>query len=353
MRLTLAQIAALCGGRILQGDPELTLEGFAGLREAKRGDLSFFGSERYLPDLKRTAASAILVPDALPESLRVEGPALVAVPNPSEAFGEIVRRFLPPPREFRPGIHPAAIIDPTARLNREKVCIRAGAVIEAGAEIGDGTEIGAGCVIGENARIGRDCLLHPRVTVYHGCVLGNRVVVHAGAVIGADGFGYQTVDGRHRKIEQAGIAVIEDDVEIGANTTIDRARFGRTVIGEGSKLDNLVMIGHNCVLGKHVIVVAQAGIAGSTRIGDRCIIAAQAGVSGHLEIGPDIVITAQAGVTKNLTTPGHYTGYAARPSREAREQMILARRLPELFARLKALEAHLGVGKTAGKEKNG
>lgn len=336
MEITLAQLAALTRGTILNGEADLLLTGFGGLRESSAGDVSFFGNERFVNDLRRTKASAVLVGQDFTET--VPGVALVACANASAAFAEIVKRFTPPPREFRPGIHPAAVVDPSAGLNRDKVCIGACAVVEAGAEIGDGTEIGAGCFVGAQVKIGRDCLLFPRVTVYDHCVLGDRVRLHSGVTIGADGFGYEFSGGRHQKIEQVGIVQIDNDVEIGANSTVDRARFGRTWIGEGTKIDNLVMIAHNCILGRHVIVVAQAGIAGSTRIGDYCIIAAKAGIAGHLDIAPRITIAGQTAVTRDLTDKGVYMGRPAQLRKDHQTQQVLVRRLPDLFERVKKLE---------------
>ena len=336
MEITLAQLAALSQGTLLSGEPGLKLTGFSGLREAGAGDLSFFGNGRYINDLRRTKAAAVFVPADFAEI--IAGAALIGCDNPSAAFAEVVKRFMPPPREFQPGIHSAAVIDPSARLNRDKVCVGACAVIEAGAEIGDGTEIGAGCFVGAQVKIGRDCRLFPRVTIYDHCVLGDRVRLHSGVVIGAEGFGYEFAGGRHQKIDQIGIVQLDNDVEIGANSTVDRARFGRTWIGEGTKIDNLVMIAHNCVIGRHVIVVAQAGIAGSTRIGDYAVIAAQAGVAGHLDIAAQVTITGRAGVTRDLPEKGAYMGMPVQTVKDYQTQQVLVRKLPELFQRVKKLE---------------
>lgn len=336
MEITLEQLAALTQGTILGGDPQAKLTGFGGLRESGPGDLSFFANERYFNDLRRTKAAAVLVGPEFSEE--IPGVALVSCANASAAFAEVVKRFTPPPRAFRPGIHPSAVIHPDAILAPDQVCIGPCAVIEAGAEIGDGTEIGPGSIVGENVKIGRDCVLHGRVTIYRHCVLGDRVRIHAGAVIGADGFGYEFVNGRHGKIDQVGIVQIDDDVEIGANTTVDRARFGRTRIGEGTKIDNLVMIAHNCVIGRHVIIVAQAGIAGSTRIGDYSVIAAQVGIAGHLDLGPQVTLTAKTGVTRDLPEKGTYMGTPAQLMKTCQLQQVLVRKLPELFDRVKRLE---------------
>jgi UDP-3-O-[3-hydroxymyristoyl] glucosamine N-acyltransferase len=340
VEITLEQLAVMAQGVILRGDPQMLLTGIAALREAGAGDLSFYGNERYINDLRRTRAGAVLVPENTPQD--VCGAALVACVNPSAAFAEVVKRFRTPPREFRPGIHPAAVVHPAARLDPSRVCIGPCAVVEAGVEIGDGTEIGPGCMVGENAKIGRDCVLFAGAVIYHHCLVGDRVRLHSGAVIGSDGFGYEFIGGRHEKIDQVGIVQIDSDVEIGANTTVDRARFGRTWIGEGCKIDNQVQIAHNVVLGRHVIVVAQAGIAGSSRVGDYTVIAAQAGIAGHLEVGPQITIAGKAGVTRDLTEKGVYAGHPVQPMREHQRQQVLVRQLADLAARLKTLEEQAG-----------
>lgn len=336
MEITLEQLTALVQGTLVSGDAQTKLTGFGGLRESGAGDLSFFANERYLNDVRRTRASAVLVPQAFSEP--VPGVALVACANPSAAFAEVVRRFMPPPREFRPGIHPAAVVHPSAKLDPARVSIGACAVVEAEAEIGEGTEIGPGCMVGEKVRIGRDCLLHPRVTVYAHCLLGDRVRLHSGVVIGGDGFGYEFIEGRHRKIDQVGMVQLDDDVEIGANSTVDRARFGRTWIGEGTKIDNLVMIAHNCVIGRHVIIVAQSGVAGSTRVGDYAVIAAQAGIAGHLDVAPGVTIAGRSGVTVDVKEKGIYAGMPVQSFKEYQVQQVLVRKLPDLFERVKRLE---------------
>ncbi len=339
MEITLDQLATLAGGQVDASGSGMVLTGFAALRDARKGDFSFLGNERYLPDLRATKASAVLVPQSFSEI--IPGVALVKVENPSVSFADVVKRFLPPPRIFQPGIHPSAVIDPATRLDPARVCIGPGAIIGASVEIGEGTEIGAGCVLGDAVTIGKNCLLHPRVTLYHHTVLGDRISLHSGVVLGADGFGYEFVDGRHRKIDQVGIVQIDDDVEIGANSTIDRARFGRTWIREGAKIDNQVQIGHNVTIGRHCIIIAQVGIAGSTHVGDYTVIAAQAGLAGHLEIGPQLVIGGRAGVTKSILEKGHYMGFPAAPAAEVRKQWVHIRKIGGLLQRVAALEKKL------------
>jgi UDP-3-O-[3-hydroxymyristoyl] glucosamine N-acyltransferase len=191
--------------------------------------------------------------------------------------------------------------------------------------------------------IGENCELHPNVVIRERCILGNRVTIHSGSVIGSDGFGYEMYEGRHVKIEQVGIVQIEDDVEIGSCTTIDRARFGRTLIGEGTKIDNLVQIGHNCVLGKHCIIVSQTGISGSTRIGNNVTMGGQVGVAGHLVIGDKVMLFAKSGVTKSIPDAGAYTGYPAKPLMEGRKMLTYPARVPELMERIKKLERRLAA----------
>ncbi|HWB01472.1 MAG TPA: UDP-3-O-(3-hydroxymyristoyl)glucosamine N-acyltransferase [Verrucomicrobiales bacterium] len=336
MEISLEQLAALTKGTILSGDGQLMLTGFGGLRESGPGDLSFCANDRFVNDLRKTRASAVLVKTGFAET--IPGVALVACDNALVSFEEVVKCFMPPSREFKPGIHPSAVVHATAKFDPATVCIGPCAVIDEGAVIGDGTDIGAGCFVGEHTIIGQDCILFPRVTIYRHCVLGDRVRLHSGTVIGGDGFGYEFYGGSHQKIDQIGIVQIDNDVEIGANTTIDRARFGRTWIGEGTKIDNQVMIAHNCIIGKHVVIVAQTGIAGSTRIGDYSVIAAQVGVAGHLEIGPQVTITAKAGVTRNLPQKGTYSGHPVYPIKTYQEQQIRTRNLHELFERVRELE---------------
>jgi UDP-3-O-[3-hydroxymyristoyl] glucosamine N-acyltransferase len=200
----------------------------------------------------------------------------------------------------------------------------------------------AGGYVGSGARLGTDCLLHPHAVVQHGCQLGDRVILHSGVVVGSDGFGYDTRDGRHLKIPQSGIVVVENDVEIGANTTIDRARFGRTVIGEGTKIDNLVMIAHNVVIGKHCIVCAQVGIAGSAQIGDYVILAGQAGLVGHIKVGDGAIVGAQTGVSNDIEPGARVVGSPPRPIGEWKRSIVRVDRLAELYNRVKKLEQRAG-----------
>jgi UDP-3-O-[3-hydroxymyristoyl] glucosamine N-acyltransferase len=252
-----------------------------------------------------------------------------------------VLKLAPKAVQFTPGIDQAAVVDPSAKLGRN-VSIQPHAVIEASVAIGDDAVVGAGSYIGHETTIGPSCLIYPNVTIRERTRLGARVIIHSGAVIGADGFGFEFVEGKHKKIAQVGFVQIDDDVEIGANTTIDRARFGRTWIQEGVKIDNLVQIAHNVIIGRNSIIAAQTGISGSTRIGENVMMAGQVGVIGHLTIEDNTVIAAQSGISKDLPG-GAWFGSPAVPLPEAKRQIAWIHRLGKLFDRIKAIEKKLGL----------
>ena len=342
MKITLQELAEMLASPVPAEGAATIITGFASLLEARPGDLSFFSDKRYLQRLAETHASVVLIP---PDWTRLPAGVLgLAVANPSDSFEKIVDRYGFHPTPMVRGVHPTAVVAEGVLADATKVAIGAHAVIESGAQIGEDVEIGAGSYVGHGVIVGPGTKLHANVTVQEGCTLGKNVTLHSGCVIGADGFGYQFVRGRHRKIRQAGIVQIDDDVEIGAGSTIDRARFGRTWIGEGTKIDNLVQIGHNVVLGKHCIVVAGTGIAGSAHLGDYVVIAAQSGVAGHVVIGAQCTIAARGGVTKDLPPgPAQYMGFPAAPAAEEKRRLAATRRLPDLLARVKRLEALHGV----------
>ena len=338
MELTLQEIAELVGGRLdSAADPALRIRGVAALAEAGAGDITFFGNARYLPALKRSAGSAVLVPAEFCEAVP---PALVRVENPSLAFSQVVARFAPDPIRYAPGVHPTAVVGEGVELG-EGVSLQPFVVVEDGARIGAGTVIGSHGHVGKSAVVGRDCQFAPRVTVGHGCRVGDRVILHSGVVLGSDGFGFEFSGGRHVKIPQIGIVQVDNDVEIGANTTVDRARFGRTWIGEGTKIDNLVQIAHNVTIGKHCLIVSQAGISGSTRLGNYVTVAGQSGIVGHIEIADGAIIAAQSGVSKGVAAKEVVWGTPAMPMQEAKELNAWIRRLPKLGDRLKRLEQAL------------
>jgi len=326
----------------LTGDPELLIKGAASLMEAAEGDISFFGDVRYLVPLRKTRASAVFVPADFSETIPQ---AQIRVSNPAKAFEQIVLKLAPEPVRFEAGIHPSAVVDPSAKIGKG-VSIQPKAVIAPGVSIGANTVIGAGCYIGHETVIGEDSLIYPNVTIRERTIVGARVIIHSGAVIGADGFGFEMIDGRYVKIPQLGFVQIDDDVEIGANSTIDRGRFGRTWIQKGAKIDNLVQIAHNVVIGEHTVLAAQVGIAGSTRVGKYVVMAGQVGLVGHIEIADKVVIAAQAGVSKNLSE-GTWFMTPAVPLPKAKEQLAWLHRLGKLYARVKALED----GKKSGEEK--
>jgi UDP-3-O-[3-hydroxymyristoyl] glucosamine N-acyltransferase len=334
---TLQELAALCGGE-LRGDPTEKISGAAALSEAVAGEITFYADPRYRARLRKTRASAIFVPLDFCEQTAA---AQLRVENPSKAFEQVVLKLAPKPISFAPGIHPRAVVDPTAKLGNG-VSIQPHAVIESRAAIGDNTMIGANTYVGHESIIGESCLIYPNVTIRERTRIGAHVIIHSGAVIGADGFGFELVDGRYKKIPQIGIVQIDDDVEIGANTTIDRARFGRTWIQEGVKIDNLVQIAHNVIVGKNSVIAAQTGISGSTRVGEKVMMAGQVGVIGHLTINDNTIIAAQSGISKDLPG-GAWFGSPAVPLPEAKRQIAWIHRLGKLFDRVKALEKKLGL----------
>ena len=337
MTLTLQELATTSGGK-LAGDPSLQITGAASLAEATPGEISFFADRKYIGLLRKTRASAVFVPPDFAEPIT---PAQIRVSNPTKAFEQVVLKFAPKPITFAPGIHPTAVVNASVQLG-QRVSIQPYAVIEAGTRIGDDTIVGAGSYIGHETTIGAACLIYPRVTIRERTRIGSRVIIHSGAVIGADGFGFEMVDGRQQKIQQFGMVQIDDDVEIGANTTVDRARFGRTWIQEGVKIDNLVQIAHNVVIGKNSVIAAQTGISGSTRVGERVAMAGQVGIVGHIEIADGSMIAAQSGVSKSIPG-GVWFGYPAAPIAEAKQQIAWLRRLGKLFARVKEIEKKLGL----------
>jgi UDP-3-O-[3-hydroxymyristoyl] glucosamine N-acyltransferase len=331
--MTAAQIAAHVQGQVV-GDGSIVLEGFATTDSAKPGDLTFAENQDYFTRAEQSAASAILVVGNY-SSRKV----LIRVPRARVAFAKVLGLFAPQ-TQFAPGVHPSAVIDATAEVH-PSAHVGPHCVIEEGAKIGAhsvlqaGNHIGADCSIGESAR------LFPNVVLYARTQVGSRVIVDAGTVVGADGFGYVVDQGAHRKVPQIGNVVIHDDVEIGANVTIDRGALGSTVIGKGTKIDNLVQIGHNVVIGEHCIVVAQVGIAGSTKLGSHVTLAGQVGVAGHLQIGNDVTVAAQAGVMNNIPDGEKWLGAPAQPDRQMKRIFIAMQRLPELLQRVSELEKRL------------
>ena len=332
--MRLREAAERVGGWVAPENYEKPVQGVASLDDAANGDISFFGDPRYLKALRKSRATAVLVPHGFAEEVQ---PARIWVNNPAEAFAKLLEIFSPPPIPFVPGIHPTAVVASDAGIGVD-VTIQAFAVVEGGARIGARTVIGSHSYIGHHAVLGDDCRVYPHVTVRERSVIGNRVILHPGAVIGSDGFGFEIRDGRQQKIPQTGIVQIDDDVEIGANSTVDRARFGRTWIQRGAKIDNLVQIAHNVTIGEHSVLCAQVGISGSVRIGSYATLAGKVGVSGHIEIGDGAIVAAMAGITKSVQPREVLCGLPAKPIGEYKENYVLLRNIHKLYARVKKLE---------------
>ena len=338
--LTTGELAAKLGAE-LEGDAAAEVSGVADLKTARPGQLSFAGSPRYLASVAASEATAVIVPKGA--AIASPRPVLLRVADVDRAFAAACALFAPPPVVMPRGAHPLAWVSPEAKLG-EGVSIGAFAVVEAGAEIGDGATLYPQTYVGHAAKLGKGCLLYPFASVRDRCVLGDRVILHNGAVIGSDGFGYAVdAKGVRTKIPQTGIVVLEDDVEIGANATVDRARFGETRVGQGTKVDNLVMIAHNCVIGENSVLCSQVGMAGTTTLGKRVICAGQAGLAGHLTVGDDAVIGAQAGVPSDLAGGQMYLGAPAVPRLEFGKSLAHVTGIPKLKEKVKNLEARLAA----------
>ena len=330
---SLREIARRFGGEIA-GDPEFEVRGVATLENAGPDRIAFLANARYLPQLKATRAGAVILGEPARAATRL--PRIVCA-NPYAYFARVSALFHPEPAP-RPGAHATAVIDGSARVAADAQ-VGPCAVIESGAYIGPGCIIGAGCIIGEGAAIGAGTRLYPNVTVYHGCVIGARVILHSGVVIGADGFGIAMERGRWVKVPQVGRVVIADDVEIGANTTVDRGALDDTVIEEGVKLDNQIQVAHNVRIGAHTAIAACTGIAGSARIGKNCRIGGASGIAGHITIADGVEISTYTLITKSIDRPGIYTGaYAFEPHRDWLRNAAQLRHLAELAQRVRKLE---------------
>jgi UDP-3-O-[3-hydroxymyristoyl] glucosamine N-acyltransferase len=331
MSFTAAQIAEKLQGE-LAGDGSVQITGLAPADRARPGDLTFAENATYFAAAEQSQAAAILVSGPFTSSSKV----LIRVPNARVALARVLPVFFPPEEHPR-GIHPSAVIadsaqvDPTAHIGPH--CV-----------LGDRVRVGARSVLmgGNDLRadcqLGDDVCLFPNVVLYRQTHLGHRVTIHAGTVIGSDGFGYVLDEGRHRKMLQLGNVVIHDDVEIGANAAIDRGTLGSTVIGEGTKIDNLVHVAHNVVMGRHCIVMGQVGFAGSTRLGDYVVVASQSGIADHLKVGNQAMIGAKSGVMRDIPDGGRVLGIPAAPDKQAKRQMIAMQHLPELLHRMRDLE---------------
>lgn len=342
MNLTASDIAALAQGD-LRGDGATPLFAAAPLEKACEADLSFLADAALAPAALASGAGCLLAPRGAEEALKDFKGTVVFTKNPKYAFMLALRRF---ETVMRPqpgaGAHASAIVSPSAKIAGD-ASIGPCSVIEDGASVSSGAVIGAQCYIGRTAKIGASTRLYPGVKIMDGCEIGSRCILHAGVVIGSDGYGYVSPSGVHEKIPQIGRVIVENSVEIGANTAIDRAALETTLIGEGTKIDNLVHIAHNVQIGKHCLILAQAAIAGSSVIGDRAIIAGQAGVSDHLTIGENTVVMGKTGVMANLGPNQIVFGHTARPRLQAMKIEALLGKLPEMHRALNKIKKQLGI----------
>lgn len=323
--MTVAEIAKKIGG-VLEGDGTAEVTGLAGILEAQAGDITFLANPRYASAVAKTKAAAIIVNENWTGSCPC---SVIRVKSADKAFSTAASMLGSRPVEHKPGVHPTAIIADDVELSKD-VCIGPHCVLEAGVKVGKRSVLCAGCYLGHGTVMGEDCKLYPYVTTREHTKIGDRVIIHNGAVIGSDGFGYFQEGGVWKKISQVGIVEIGNDVEIGANVTVDRARFGKTVIGNGVKIDNLVQIAHNVKIGDNTAMAAQVGISGSTTIGKNVQLGGQAGVAGHLTIGDNSVVGGQAGVLKDVAPGTFVSGYPAMPHDKAKKMHAHIMRLPEL-----------------------
>ncbi len=337
MKINIREIASLINGT-LSGDSNLDIYNVAKIEDAQNGELTFL----YLPSFEKyfatTKASAIIVKTGFSKSRN--DITYIEVESPEKSFFTVLKKYFAPDFSLN-GIDPSSFIHPTAKISNS-TAIGKNVVISAGCKIGANTKIFHNTVISENVSIGSKCLIHANVSIRENCLLGSKVIIHSGTVVGSDGFGYTPNDkGEYEKIPQIGNVIIEDDVEIGSNVSIDRAALGSTIIKRGCKIDNLVQIAHNVILGEDTVISAQTGISGSTKIGKHCILAGQSGLVGHIEIGDNVVITAQSGVSKSILKPGYYLGSPAREIKIAQKINAHIHSLPEYSKKISELEGEL------------
>ena len=337
MEITLKEISRVIGGKIT-GDETLKISNVSRIEEAKENDLTFLyhaSYEKFFPD---TNASAILVKPDFKKTR--DDITYIEIDKPDDAFAEIIIKFFSS-EILLDGIDETAFIHKDAVIGKN-VALGRNVVISAGCKIGNNVKMFHNTVLLGNVSVGNDSILYQNVSIREDCKLGNGVIMHAGSVIGSDGFGFSPdAEGKYRKVPQIGNVIIDDDVEVGANTCIDRAALGSTIIGRGTKIDNLVQIGHNCVIGEDTVISAQSGIAGSSKVGDNCMLAGQVGIASHLTIGNKVVLLAQSGVTKSLPKAGYYFGYPAKELKTSYKLEAHLRYLPEYSNRIKELEKEI------------
>jgi len=335
--VTMRELAELVQGELV-GDGDLRIQSARPVTDARDGDITFFEDERHLAKMYKCAASAALVPLNAP----VNGKTLIKVKDPLTAFITVVQKLHPQAApEFR-GIHPSAYVAKSAQIAAD-VAIGPFVSIGEGCVVESGCQLHAGVVLGNHCRVGENTTLYPHVVLYDRCTVGKRVIIHANAVVGADGFGYRLVQGRHIKVPQLGNVEIADDVEIGACTTIDRGTFGPTRVGDGTKIDNLVMVGHNCQIGRHNMYVSQMGMAGSVSTGDYVVIAGQVGIAGHVHIGDRSQVGAKAGIHKDVPPDQRMLGAPATTDKEQLRIVMSLEKLPEIRRDIKKIKLHLGM----------
>jgi len=331
MVISLSEIARMLEGRVI-GDPHLLIRGVSSIEEAKPGDITFISNPRYRSRLASTQASALIVP----EKIKGVSASLLLVKDPYFAFAQLLAYF-------HPAAPYAAGIDSKVSMGKGvvlggRVSLGPFVTLEDGVKIGEGVRMGPGVFVGKGSEVGDDSLIHPNVTLREGVKIGKRVIIHSGTVIGSDGFGFVPRKGRYHKVPQVGGVIVEDDVELGANVTVDRATMGNTVIGRGTKVDNLVQIGHNVLIGEDTILVSQVGISGSTEIGRHVTLAGQVGVAGHLKIGDQVIVGGKSGITKDIPSGETVSGFPPVPHKDWLKAQAAFRRLPALRNQVRALE---------------
>lgn len=340
---TLEEIAEITKSRVI-GNPKHKITGISDLENAQSNEASFLANPRYLGLMKQSKAGVVFIDQ---EDLAVQGRNFLLNKDPSKAFQVLIERAYLAKKHSFEGIHPSAFIHPSAKL-APSVIVGPQAVIDEGVEIAENSYIGPQTYVGLETAIGSDCYLHPQSVVRERCMLANRVILQPGAIVGSCGFGYVQEGARRQKLEQLGRVIIEDDVEIGANTCIDRARFKNTIIKKGTKIDNLVQIAHGVELGDDNCIVAQSGIAGSTKTASRVLFAAQSGCAGHLQISDDVILVARAGVTKSIENPGTYAGMPAKPIKQHNRHQVQLRQIETHLQKIKELEEKVRVLESRG-----
>ncbi len=337
MEFTANQIAQFINGKV-EGDENATVSTFAKIEDSVPGAISFLANPKYTHYIYETKSTVVLVDDSI-ELERPVTPTLIWVQNARDCVAKLLQLY-ESTKPKKTGVDSLAFISPKARIG-ENAYVGAFAYIAEGVEIGDNCQIYPHATIMENVKLGNGCIVYPHASIYHDCELGNRVIVHSGAVIGADGFGFAPHNGAYVKIAQIGNVIIEDQVEIGANTTIDRATMGSTIVRKGAKLDNLIQVAHNVEIGENTVMAAQVGVAGSTKIGSHCMVGGQVGFAGHITIGDRVNIGAQSGIPNHVSSDTSILGYPAVPAREFARSTVMIKKLPELNQTVKQLQKEI------------